>query len=155
MDVPGSIEGLPLKLLVIFSLLSLAVPQMHALARDYDRGQTEAALRDDANRILLAAEEIYFGGLGNARCLELDLSGGWASRVDYIELGGPDELARISVRYKLSSGFEERVLSDKGIQIICPDGFLRLGPGAHVLRLELEWGEIDGRPTAYVSAGLV
>jgi hypothetical protein len=135
MDDAG-IEGFPFRLLIVSVVVALTAPAVFGGLSAYDRAQVDARVRASVDRVVVAARQFYAAGGGGDR-IDLDLRGGPTARVEYVlfgdVLGGP---LAATVRYKLTDAPEFLYATDVPMTSD-GDGPLRLGPGVHVVFLEV------------------
>ncbi|MDH7507952.1 MAG: hypothetical protein QHH00_00945 [Methanomassiliicoccales archaeon] len=84
----NGLEGLPLKLMIIFLILSLTAPILFENAEYYDTLVIEKQLLVEAEKIRRTAYSAYLSGPGNTRTIEVEVPKGTFGQVSRLEFGG-------------------------------------------------------------------
>lgn len=82
------LEGLPLKLMIIFLILSLTMPILMESAEYYDVLVIKKNLIIEAEKIRRGAYSVYLSGPGNLRTIDVEIPEGTFGQVCRLEFGG-------------------------------------------------------------------
>jgi len=134
------LEGMPLRLLISAVILAIIVPTAWAGLSSYTHTKAEADMQGQLDLLTAAIHQVYFGGPGNMRNVEVRADGGAGASLEYLRLGDalPSGGDRYLVRFKFD-GRPERVhiVTDPSVMMTSPSNSpLELGPGHHTLRIE-------------------
>jgi len=125
------IEGLPLKLMLISLMVSLALPAVIGSLDSYEASVAKASMRTSAEELAAAATEVLVAGEGNVRTVAVEISSS-ASRGDgRIEVGGATGISfSLGVRCVYNGAvFHTEYMSDPPVHLIAPGGEISIGPG--------------------------
>ncbi|MCQ5375699.1 MAG: hypothetical protein NO474_03775 [Methanomassiliicoccales archaeon] len=84
----NGLEGLPLKLMIIFLILSLTMPILIENAEYYDTLVIEKNLIMEAEKIRKGAYSVYLSGPGNLRTIDVEIPKGTFGQLCRLEFGG-------------------------------------------------------------------
>ncbi len=132
------IEGLPLQILIVAVVAGITAPAVYAGLDSYDRGQLESRVRGELLRLTGAAQQYRIAG-GGSETLDLDLSGGYFTAMEGVEIGdragGP---LQSTVRYSIGGDERTIVVERPSVPMAGPDGgALALTAGRVSVRLEV------------------
>jgi hypothetical protein len=137
------LEGLPLKLLIISLLMSIAFPLVIDSLEQYEETVSMASVRSQACDIKAAATTAYLAGPGNVRTVRVELAQGGG--IVQIELGGIcQDPASMKLSCVVGHQATEVVMDSPPLNIVTKGG-ARIcieSPGATIA---LECVEIDDR----------
>ena len=129
---------LPLRLLVSVAVVGLTAPAVLGGLSVYEAEQASGRATEAVDRIVRTAQAFYLAGDG-AEDVRVDLGGGVTSRVEYVMIGDAPGGARApSASYKVSGQAAAFVLADPPVPMAGDGGPLRLGPGAHTVRVSYD-----------------
>lgn len=159
----AGVEGIPLKLIIVMVIVAITVPVAWKGLESYDRSQTETNLVMEIDFLVAHIKQVYLSGMGNARDVDVDFSGGLVTSVERIEIGDSEDGVWSSIRYKLGHENSRFVLiKNPNIPIARVNeddvGPLVVGPGRHTLRLETRSDrdfDSDGQEDLYVEVSQV
>lgn len=133
-DEQASVEGLPVKLLIICIISSIAVPAVWSAFSNYSRSQSENSVRAEIFSVIAAVKQVYICSNGTSTKTEISLKD-----VDYLQIGDRVESENSSViRYKFRSGDGEEkiIISEPTIRITSPENTaITLQDGRYTLLL--------------------
>lgn len=140
------LEGLPLKLLIMSLLLSLAAPAVLGSLDSFERSTARSHLTSEASRLAGELEELRSAGEGNRRTLTVSLPASLSAYSMALEIGG--EVGNVSsLIIRCSSQdvvFYTAVLDDPPARMTSSEGkTLRLEAGEH--HVSAECLRLDGR----------
>ncbi|MDI6887732.1 MAG: hypothetical protein QMC98_03725 [Candidatus Thermoplasmatota archaeon] len=116
MQIPnkhGSIESMPLKLVIISVITSITIPALWSAYNSYSNIQLENNLKFEIHKITSVINQVYLGANGTSLKLEINLR-----NIEHLKLG--DSLgAEYStvIRYKLKGGSEQVIPVSEDVQI--------------------------------------
>ncbi len=130
-------EGVPLKLVVTSLVLALSLPTVYSGLHLYDALSTENRILRELERIVIAVKQVYFGGAGSTRTIDVDLSSGMFTLVNSVRIGDkPDGNYSNVIRYSINGQENLVVVHDPSVPMISDSGdALILPAGKHTLRL--------------------
>ncbi len=150
-------EGFPLNLLIMFIVVAMVVPISWNYLEVYSTRQTQQTIDTQLSYLESAVREVYSMGPGNSRVVELELSGGVASSMEYMRIGGsPNDVWSnlSSFRYRINGGLEQYfMITDPNIAMVNMTGVLEFREGNRMVEVrtldELVEGDLDGDGAAY------
>lgn len=144
-DING-LEGLPLKLLIVFLLISISTPVVFESLQSHERTVIITGLRTEAEEIRSAVISAYIAGPGNVRSVDVTLPISSRNEQGRIEVGGNIEsIDSFSIRYWLGDKLIGTLfVNEPPIRMISEDGNATtvIGVGAH-LRISCVDGDGD------------
>lgn len=153
-DTKG-IEGLPLKLIIVATVLAITLPGVYRSVSHYDTQRTIQNIETQANYFTDKVEQLHKHGVGNSEVIELELNDGVFKSIDYFEI--QNNTIYHQVRWSVEDEYDGRISTDENIPIMTEGSSLKLTSGSHEIRLECRYGELKGREdtTLYISAELL
>jgi hypothetical protein len=120
------IESLPLKLIIISLILAISIPIVVSSWMSYDKQETINRLDIELRFLEAQIDQIYLNGMGigNSKIVELRISEGTFTRIEYVQMGWDalDSPRAVSMRWKFQ-GEEERIkIISGGIPVRSEDG---------------------------------
>ncbi|MDI6855947.1 MAG: hypothetical protein QMD21_04095 [Candidatus Thermoplasmatota archaeon] len=116
MQIPnkhGSIESMPLKLVIISVITSITIPALWSAYNSYSNIQLENNLKFEIHKITSAINQVYLGANGTSLKLEINLR-----NIEHLKLGDSlgGEYSTV-IRYKLKGGSEQVIPVSEDVQI--------------------------------------
>jgi hypothetical protein len=146
-DIKG-LEGLPLKLLIVFLLISISTPVVLEGLQSHERTVIATGLRAEAEEIRSAVLSAFIAGPGNVRSVDVTLPVSSRNGQGRIEVGGSVEsIESFSIRYWLGDSLIGTLfLNEPPVRMTSEDGnaTIVVGVGAH-LRISCVEGDGDLR----------
>jgi type II secretory pathway pseudopilin PulG len=146
-DING-LEGLPLKLLIVFLLISISTPVVLESLQNHERTVIITGLRTEAEKIRSAVISAYIAGPGNVRSVDVTLPISSRNEQGRIEVGGNIEsIDSFSIRYWLGDNLIGTLfVNEPPVRMTSEDGNATtvIGIGAH-LRISCVDGDGDLR----------
>jgi hypothetical protein len=140
-----ALEGLPLKLMIISLLLSIAFPLVLGSLAQYESTVAGAEVRSQAERIKAAASSAYISGPGNVRTVRVELPQSDVAGRACLELGGAyNDPGSMRITCVVDGIVNEVLLDEPSFRIVTPNGS-RITVGPPVVTVVLECAEIGGR----------
>lgn len=132
----NAVEGLPLQLMIMAIVVAVSVPPIFAGLAASERQHLEMRVREEAYRVIGAAQSFYIAG-GGSEVLEIDLTGLLTVSVEYVRFGGNGGNATVAF-YRLTGDPERAIVPRPAVPMSGADGrpFV-LGAGLHHVRVEL------------------
>lgn len=118
-DKQASVEGLPVKLIIVCIITSIAVPAVWSAFSNYSRIQSENSVRAEIFCIVTAVKQVYICSNGTSTRTEISLKD-----IDYLQIGDRVESENSSIiQYKLRrcDGEEKIIISEPAIRITSPE----------------------------------
>lgn len=147
-DSRGSIESLPLTLIIISIIIAITIPLVWTGLSNYSKIQTENNIKAEIEHIATTAKQVYAGANGTSLKIDVNFAGGFFSSVEYVKIGDNVSDTRSStIRYKLSGESEKTyVIQNPNIPLTSTKNqVLELGSGRYTLILErIVLGDING-----------
>ncbi|MFP4050450.1 MAG: hypothetical protein ACLFVB_01765 [Thermoplasmata archaeon] len=100
-DESGSLEGLPLELIIIILVMGISLPVMWNSAQYYSYQELENDMITEIEMFLEEIKEISNSEEGNIRTLDINIEDNLLSEIKYIEIGGKDIEDMKSIRYRI------------------------------------------------------
>ena len=150
----GSLEGLPLKMIIIVIIMAITIPLIFLGLMSYDKGQTESNVKNEVEKIVTTIKQCINGANGTKLPLDVSLNNGMFADFEYVKIGDSmDGKYRFSIRYKLSNEDEVVRLIGKDTLVTNEngDGAVHLGPGSY----KLSFTHIVTSEQSYVSVKVV
>ncbi len=127
------LEGLPLKLLIVFLLLSISFPTVLESMQYHDRVVSEELLEREAEKIKHAVYAAYLSGAGNVRSVAIDIASSYTGTRPSIEIGGePNTTEAMTIRCFVGDVLRRTIYVNepmitmtspsKGAEVIVPPG---------------------------------
>ena len=142
----GSVEGLPLQLIIVAVVLAITVPLMFGALRTYDKSKVENELHSEINEFISAAQLVFVSGPGNRMMVKFHAADGAFTSLDYVKFGdGPGSNYSSVIRYKIG-GMQEVpvVLKNPNVPMMSiEDNEFILMPGQYEIIVECFASEID------------
>ncbi|MBM4237281.1 MAG: hypothetical protein FJ151_02220, partial [Euryarchaeota archaeon] len=82
------LEGLPLKLMIVFLLLSISFPMVLESMQYHNRVVSEELLEIEAEKVRQAVYAAYLSGAGNVRSVKIEMAPSYGGTGPSIEIGG-------------------------------------------------------------------
>ena len=138
-DSCGSIESLPLKLIIISIVMVITIPVAWTGLSNYSKIQAENNMRSQVEYIATTAKQVYAGANGTSLSIKVNFEGGFFNNVEYVKIGDSLSSGKCStIRYKISGETEKTyVIQNPNVPMTSTDGdALQLGSGTYTLILE-------------------
>ncbi len=135
----GSVEGLPLQLIITAIVLAITVPMMFGALRTYDITRTATEMDKLVEDIASRAQLVFVSGPGNSILLEISVPTPSFGNIEYLRLGdNPGGNFSSTIRYRMSSGGEViHVIESPNVPVVSPsETFLDIMPGKYELMLK-------------------
>ncbi|MFW6176105.1 MAG: hypothetical protein ACOC40_00250 [Thermoplasmatota archaeon] len=100
-DDSGSLEGLPLELIIIILVMGISMPVIWNSAQYYSYQELENDMLTEIEILLEEIKEISNYEEGNIRTLDINIEDNLLSEIKYIETGGKDIEDMKSIRYRI------------------------------------------------------
>jgi len=125
-----ALEGMPLKLMIMALVISLAAPAVWGALSSFQDNVVESSLRTEAERLAAAMTDTLLAGEGNVRTIQVSLPGSAARGDGHISLGGESATDQMSVRCWLDGRRTFTAwATDPPARAIAQGGELTIGPG--------------------------
>jgi hypothetical protein len=150
----AGLEGLPLKLVIVAVIVGISTPIVYSGLHTYEKGKLDVQLRAEVGALADIARLVFSGGPGNAQIIEVDLSGGATSHVDYVLVGDVEGGAyQCCIRYRVKGSPEQSYLVEgPNVPLMSSAGAaLKLLEGRHNVNLECK----GSGASMYVEVGVV
>lgn len=125
------VEGLPLKLMLVSLMVSLALPAVLGSLAHYEGSAARASMRTSAEELAAAASEVLVAGEGNVRTVTVEFSPAASRGNGLLEIGGPlNGSTSLGVRCVYGGAvFHTVYMSDPPVRLAASSGTLSVGPG--------------------------
>lgn len=131
-------EGYPLRLLVIVTIMAVAMPILYGAFAVYDQGGVTRQLGASIDRLSYAAQTAYTGP-GTRLTISFLVPEGFTTTVDWVRIGDvPNGTDSSIIRFQIAGGSPGAyVVEDPNVPMMGPfNRSLELVPGEHRLRVE-------------------
>lgn len=111
-DRNGTLEGLPLELLIIILIMGISLPIIWNSAQYYSQQQLEKDVKIELDILEEKIEEVAYSEQGNIRIYKIDLKDNFLSDIDYVKIGGEKKEKMNVIRYKIGENNKNIILDD-------------------------------------------
>jgi len=100
-DKKGSIEGLPLEMLIIILVMGISIPIIWNSAKYYSKNDLEKEIITELEIFSEKVEDVASSDKGSTRTIKIDIEDNILSKINNVKIGG-DTLEKMSnVRYEI------------------------------------------------------
>lgn len=134
----GTIEGLPLQLIITMVVLAITIPLMFGGLKSYDRSRLETEINAQIEEFAASAQILLISGPGNSATVDFTAPSGGLNRLDYMMFGDvPGGNFSSVIRYRIAGHQEASVLlRDPNVPMADDsDKTLELMPGEYRLNI--------------------
>lgn len=134
-----AVEGLPLNMIIVMTVLAITVPLIFGSLQAYDRGRIEASLASEIDNFIAMAQLIYVSGPGNSALIEFSAAGGSFSGIDSVTFGDAagGNMASV-IRYVVHNSPEQLILlSSPNVPMMSEElGAFEIQSGSYIILAE-------------------